>query len=272
MARTVLDRQQRHGRRVADRVRLERARLRRNGLPDARRRIQGPGAHRARRLRLSPAVHRRRRRLRSARSGVRPIQCLVRRARARAAHVLRERRRRARRRRVHLWLGELSGPRVALGRLLPACARRPQRDPDLSGRLPADHRARGHGLQRGGRRDLGRGRLGPRHLVDVRHERDAVRRREHAEPLDGHCEPDDVRRRRLLVRPARAQFLRRARIRRRRARVAAQRRGGPRGARGRRIRSSRASRARISTAACCCRAVCRRRRAHRYSRAFVRRT
>ena len=119
-------------------------------------RIQGPGAHRARRLRLSAAVSARRHRVRSSRSGVRPVQCLVRRAGARAAHVLRQRRRRARRRRIHLRLGELSGARIALGRPVQARARRPQRHRDLSGRVPADHHARGHGLQRGGAERRGR--------------------------------------------------------------------------------------------------------------------
>ena len=66
VARTVLDRTQRHGRRDADGFRLEGARLRRDGLPHDRRRVQGSGAHRARRLRLSAAVSARRHRIRSA--------------------------------------------------------------------------------------------------------------------------------------------------------------------------------------------------------------
>ena len=156
VARAVLDRQQRHGRRDADRVRPGRAWLRRHGLPDARRRVQGPGAHRARRLRLPPAVSARRHahsiRARptfdrfNAWYGEPELEQLT--LFANAGYELDGGV-------YHLRLGELSGPRIALGRLLPARARRPQRHPDLSGRLPADHRARRHGLQRGGRRDVG---------------------------------------------------------------------------------------------------------------------
>jgi iron complex outermembrane receptor protein len=111
----------------------------------------------------------------------------------------RERRRRARRRRIPLRLGELSRSRIAFGGLLPARARRSQRHSNLSERIPADHRARRHRLERGRRRDLGCGRLGPRRFLDVRLERDAVRRRGHAESLHGHRKPDDLRRGRLQV-------------------------------------------------------------------------
>ena len=74
------------------------------------------------------------------------------------------------------------------------------------------------------------------------------------------------------VRPARAEFLGRARVstsarslRRSTSRPASKRAK-------KRIRSSRASRARTSTAACYCRTASRRRRARRCSRVFVRRT
>ena len=173
-------------------------------------------------------------------------------------------------RRQALRLGELPGSRRALGGLLPPRARRSQHHPDLSRRLPADHRARSHGSVRGGRRHLEARRVGHGHLAGLRPQRDGVHHREHAEPLARPDQQDAVRRRRLRLRPAGAERLRRAHVRDR-PRLAAEhrdrRRSAPRNLQHLRRRAGFLSQWRRA-----CRTARRPRPARRCSRASGRRT
>ena len=118
-------------------------------------------------------------------SDVQSLQLLVRRAGAGSEDRVRQRRLRFRERRAHVRLGELAGPRREGAGLLSPRRRsvEPQRDRDLSRRLPAVHRAGGHRLLGRVRRALEARRLGHGLLARLRQEQDGVHDREHAEPL-----------------------------------------------------------------------------------------
>ena len=193
------------------------------------------------------------RRVRSARSDVQSLQLLVRRAGARPEDVVRQRRLRLRERRAHVRLGQLAGPRRARRRasIASPTIRRiatciqiypdgflPFIAPEVTDYSAAvgvtlEARRLGHGL-----------------LAGLRQEQDGVHHREHAEPLARRRQPDGVRCRRLRLRPAGAERVRRAHGRR----SASRRRSTSRSASKRAARSTRsspASRTRIATAAYC---------------------
>jgi len=105
-------------------------------------------------------------------------------------------------------LGGLPGPRGPLRGLLPPCAGRPERHRDPSGRLPADHCARGHRLQPGGWRRVELGRLADGCLAGLRVQRDGVRGRALLN-RSLRARADTVRRGRIRLRPVGIQPRRR---------------------------------------------------------------
>ena len=169
-------------------------------------------------------------RARSARGDVRSLQLLVRRARAGAEDAVRECGLRRLRSSRALRLGELAGPALGRRRLLSSRRRRAQHPVDLSRRLPAVDRRRRHRLLRCLRHALGARRVADGQLAGLRSEQDGVHDRSHAQSLDRADQQDEVRCRRLRLRPAGAERLRRASGGDRRLRFAAQRGSRSRGA------------------------------------------
>ena len=142
------------------------------------------------------------RRVRSARGDVQPLQLLVWRAGAAAEDAVRERRLRRFGQPRAVRLGELAGSPLSGRRVLPPSWRRAQHSVDLSGRLSAVDRRGRDGLLGGLRRALGPRRVADGFLARLRTQRDGVHDRSHAEPLHRSDQQDEVRCRRVRLRPA----------------------------------------------------------------------